>query len=1010
MAMDHFNNRDASVVPEVANLDEQCNVYFPDPTLENSRADGAVSVRALWDSTIADEMTRPCAVLGPLLEEANYDLQPALSALDIPMIVHHIESDLLAADDVPETVTLSLSAQGRSLAMLQYLSNRTYLADWYPALEQDMVLGEVLERIGETFEMETAFYMQKAPPQNVTEEAYTRQNLLHMKETGITTIMVSLKDASFVPSFAMLLEELDMLTDEFIYILSPSLVPVESLSKLYGEQLPDSAVDRFLRGALVFDRMDGFEHKREDAFTQAWRRQTEGQVRRLNDLVPLTWLNAAPDYFQTALPAKGASFVYDAIMTIGFGACEQQRYERIEQQKGNDGVGEDGESDEEDGGVPDGFEVPEGFSLVDNDNAESAELAAAEAAAEAEEATEEDEEESILIKTGFFLKSLFQGHHQPRVLQSVDNPINGTLIGSMVTSDFTGASGHVSFGKDYSKARNQEGIMVGAYNVRPAGVNPENGKRSYEAALTSKWTKEGGWESIPDAEFIYRDGSTTAPSTLRRIFDSNYIAASVRVIGLALMSIALMISVGCILLLGWLRKDPIVQRAQPFFMQILCVGSIIMSSAIFTLSFDEDAGWSEHQLSVACTSFPWFFFIGHVLMFCALFTKLWRVDRVLQFRRQAVTITSALWPLLAFLGITISILVLHTALDPLVWKREVIQETPVETYGSCTADHTWAWFGPLAGLIFVSEILTMFFAWKTADIPEDFRDSEAVMYACFAQIQAWAVGVPMLAVLGTSSADATYFGRIFLIWIFSVSSVVVVVGPKIFKAIKMRRNPQLKRQGGRVSVTGLYPSGDGSTQNGTAACTTTKGYTNTASSVSKNSSSPPARWFMDSYKEKSTHSLQTNQTTNSAPPARWFMDPVPKTSSADTSTVGGHPARWFMDSQAATASNAEIVSMASSQSDSVCGSSTIEHGDAEDDEIESTPAVRRPIRRGISRGNNLIQMSMRHIDMRALQGLEAADRIDEEANMMDSADDLEMCDIDLEVCDECSVSSTYSSK
>ena len=96
MAMDHFNNRDASVVPELANMDAQCTVYFPDPTLENSRADGAVSVRALWDSTIADELTRPCAVLGPLMEEANYDLQPALSALDIPMVVHRIESDLLS--------------------------------------------------------------------------------------------------------------------------------------------------------------------------------------------------------------------------------------------------------------------------------------------------------------------------------------------------------------------------------------------------------------------------------------------------------------------------------------------------------------------------------------------------------------------------------------------------------------------------------------------------------------------------------------------------------------------------------------------------------------------------------------------------------------------------------------------------------------------------------------------------------------------------------------------------
>lgn len=62
----------------------------------------------------------------------------------------------------------------------------------------------------------------------------------------------------------------------------------------------------------------------------------------------------------------------------------------------------------------------------------------------------------------------------------------------------------------------------------------------------------------------------------------------------------------------------------------------------------------------------------------------------------------------------------------------------------------------------------------------------------------------MLAVLGTSSADATYFGRVFLIEIFAVSSVVVVVGPKLVRAIQIRRNPELGRKKGRVNVTGIY--------------------------------------------------------------------------------------------------------------------------------------------------------------------------------------------------------------
>ena len=47
------------------------------------------------------------------------------------------------------------------------------------------------------------------------------------------------------------------------------------------------------------------------------------------------------------------------------------------------------------------------------------------------------------------------------------------------------------------------------------------------------------------------------------------------------------------------NNDPAVQRAQPFFLKMLCYGSVLTSSAIFTLSWDEDAGWSDRQLDIA---------------------------------------------------------------------------------------------------------------------------------------------------------------------------------------------------------------------------------------------------------------------------------------------------------------------------------------------------------------------------------------------------------------------------
>jgi hypothetical protein len=64
----------------------------------------------------------------------------------------------------------------------------------------------------------------------------------------------------------------------------------------------------------------------------------------------------------------------------------------------------------------------------------------------------------------------------------------------------------------------------------------------------------------------------------------------------------------------------------------------------------------------------------------------------------------------------------------------------------------------------------------------------------------------MLALLGVSSVDSSYIGKVILIWIFTVSSVSLVVVPKIYKAIKIRRHPELSSQGRRrprVRITGL---------------------------------------------------------------------------------------------------------------------------------------------------------------------------------------------------------------
>jgi len=401
-------------------------------------------------------------------------------------------------------------------------------------------------------------------------------------------------------------------------------------------------------------------------------------------------------------------------------------------------------------------------------------------------------------------------------LQATKSSSLSSLTNAILSSKFSGASGPVEFGRDYKKGRNQDGIAVGVYNIRPGPIS-ENGKRSHGAFMISIFQEGLGWVQLPGATLIYRDGTSVFMGVYRQFQEANYITPLVRAMGLALMLLAWFIAVVALVLIGWFRKDPIVQRAQPFLMAILCVGSIITSATIASVSFDEDAGWTSHQLSIACSLSPWFFFSGHILIFCSFFIKLWRAERVLISKEDAVKVYAALWPLVLFLATAFSILTAHSIYDPWSWERELILESPAETYGKCQSKYDSAFFAPLVGLVLVAEAITLYFAWRTLHIDSDYRDSGSILYSCFVQIEAWSVGVPMLVLIGFSSADATYFARLSLVWVFAVSGVVLVVYPKIYKAIQLRRNPHL-RQGlnrRRMAISSLFDnrsSGINSTQ------------------------------------------------------------------------------------------------------------------------------------------------------------------------------------------------------
>ena len=794
MAIDHFNNRNASVVPEVANIDANCSVHFIDPAFIDTNTDGGEAVRELYD--LVDELEeKPCAVLGTVEGQTNFDMIPAVNTYQIPLISYYTEDAMFVSEK--GTIGLTLSADGRARAMVNYLKTRQFLAFWYIAeSERETALAEALVQHGGT-ELKVEIF-------RVETDDVVKDNLKRLKDSGIKTIYLSMLKPVDLYKYAVVLSEMEMLKPEFVYILPPELIPTDFVSILYGEQQPGSPLHQLLSGALVFDRLDGFRANPDtDKFLASWRQQGNQTINRMNSLVPKSaYYLAGPTYFQTVKPANFASYVYDAVMAVGFGACIAEKESiLLAQELAEKGIDPDQVEEKAEllpfrGFVPNLAKRSDDPSKVGSISRDLSSLHSS---------------KSVEIKHGETIS--YPHKTSMRDLQFArenTTAARGTLLAGMLETQFEGASGSVDFGKEVGKERNYDTMSIGLYNIRPENVT-DSTNQTFFAFLAFTYNSDG-WTKTPNTAIVYRDGTTDEPDDYREYVNENFLSTGVRIMGLFLMSIAWLLAFAALIALQIFTKDAVVQRAQPFFLKMLCYGSIIMSSAIFTLSWDEGAGWSDTQLDVACALTPWFFFVGQIVTFCALFTKLWRVDKVLQFKRRAVTVSNVMKPSLALLAVSISILIAWTVVDPWTWVRKVTSELPAERYGQCTSKYFAAWFGPLVLLLFVAEVLTMYFAWKTADIPNDFRDSGAVMYASFAQIQSWAIGVPMLVVLGTSSSDATYFGRIFLIWIFAVSSVVVVVGPKLINAYRIRRNPELGKVKSRVHVSGLM-SGPASSSN-----------------------------------------------------------------------------------------------------------------------------------------------------------------------------------------------------
>jgi len=790
LAMEHFNTRNGTVVPELAHLlknndsatDSGCDLYFD---VEESAVFDTGTATHLASRTLALEREQPCAIAGPFNDLPALDLSTMAQAYGYPLVINRA-FNLRATRSLyaPYSSQMYPDIIENAEVLVQFLQHKGRTN--YTSILYDLSDTSVQRRDWLTLELDKAG-MRHYEAQFVTPDQLIDASLEHLggindvytalskiKRNGYRTIVVSMFDPVLeLPPVAQAAVELGMTgTDEWLWIW---FAPTDTWTQLITASPEIRAV---MSGSATVVPIERYRYEPNHAFSHVLREHgvdlvdvalQAGIIRHsevvAEDLLPEN-VAAADEYRTTesvadALP--GVGFMYDAVIAVGIGMCR----------------------------------------------------AAAAAAAS-------DTNTTTAYNTTATAEQLLQLQHQhPGGLSGWQH------LAGIRSVDFQGVSGRVRFSDaddpDAPGARQHGTVAWGAVNV--PNLQQQKDEGGPIAVLTDIYLPGPhlgirNWTEL-NQTFLYADGSTGDSALLRTPPERHYLYPGVRILGYVLYGSVIVAASGSATWVFLCRKHAVFVAAQPLFLYMIALGAIVFASAIVPASMDEQTGLTAEQLGMACMSIPWLVSLGHVITYAALFAKLWRVDKVLQpFQRRKIETRHVLWPVIALVIASVVLLIIWTTIDPVRWERLVINVGTGETIGQCTSDHGLAFALSLLVMMLIPTALTLYMAWKTKDVDDTYAESSWIFAMVLVQVQVFIVAIPLIVILLDVSANGRYIGAVILLWFFPKSAIGFIFVPKFtrwYREVKGIVAPKRKR-GARnhISAEGEISglSGGGNTTGG----------------------------------------------------------------------------------------------------------------------------------------------------------------------------------------------------
>lgn len=302
LAMDHFNNRNDSVVPELSSLTSGCNVrfdtnrsqFFDTGTYEHWAA------KDVWKSEI-----EPCAIAGPFNDIPAIDLSVVALSGEIPLVVPRALNDRVGSNDLsPFTTLVHPSTKAAAKNMVDYLlyKNRNdFIGVMYSLTETGVQRHEALATelnnkrfnwTGTSFDISDIATGDSAKALDKFRDAMKR-----IKDSGYRTIVVYMDFPWFeLPILADAAEELGMNQGDYFWIWFGSFDP----GHVFNET---SSIRNILEGSSLIIPYSMSYLNDSSPFTTAYKSQGKAEVDRLNAVNPISpddvgYVFAQDDWFE----------------------------------------------------------------------------------------------------------------------------------------------------------------------------------------------------------------------------------------------------------------------------------------------------------------------------------------------------------------------------------------------------------------------------------------------------------------------------------------------------------------------------------------------------------------------------------------------------------------------------------------------------------------------------------------------------------------------------------------